>query len=123
MRLVVEVRIIRGNLFILPGSASSFEVASVPEASVSKYAALRREKKFRVITSLRGMFQAGDVLVCTAAFFEVPSISLVAGCLCLRTYWILPSCVFCCPVAFGRLVWPASVLALSTALNSCNLTL
>jgi hypothetical protein len=35
IRLVVDVRIIGGGLPVLPGTASSFEFASVPEASVS----------------------------------------------------------------------------------------
>jgi hypothetical protein len=69
---VVDVRIIGGGLPVLPGTASSFEVASVPEASVSMSAALRGAKKFRVTTALGGIFKAVDVLVCTAAFRDAP---------------------------------------------------
>jgi hypothetical protein len=58
---------------VLPGTTSSFEMASVPEESVSMSAALKGAKNFRVTTSLGGMFNAGDVLFCTAAFFEVSS--------------------------------------------------
>jgi hypothetical protein len=54
IRLVVDVRIVGGGLPVLPGTASSFEVTSVPEASVSMSAALRRAKKFQVTTSLGG---------------------------------------------------------------------
>jgi hypothetical protein len=49
--------IIGGGLPVLPGTAFSFEVASVPGASVSMSAALRGAKKFRVTTSLGGMFK------------------------------------------------------------------
>jgi hypothetical protein len=51
IRLVVDVRIMGGGLPVLPGTASSFELASVPEASVSMSADLRG-RKFRVTTSL-----------------------------------------------------------------------
>jgi hypothetical protein len=51
---VVEVRTTEGGLPVLPGTASSFEVASVPEESVTMSAALRGAKKFRVQTFLRG---------------------------------------------------------------------
>jgi hypothetical protein len=55
--LVVDVRIIGGGLPVLPGTASSFEFASVPGTSVPMSAGLRGAKKFRVTTSLGG----GDV--------------------------------------------------------------
>jgi hypothetical protein len=84
---VVDVRIIEGGLPVLPGTASSFEVALVPEASVFMSAALRGAKKFRVTTSLGGMFKAVVVLVCTVAFFEVPVVSSVARLFRLRTSW------------------------------------
>jgi Ca2+/Na+ antiporter len=61
---VVDVRIIGGGLPALPGTASSFEVASVPEASVSMSASLRGRKKFRVTTSLGGMFN--EATFCSA---------------------------------------------------------
>jgi hypothetical protein len=41
---VVDVGIIGGGLPVLPGTASSFEVASVPEEPVSMSTALRGEK-------------------------------------------------------------------------------
>jgi hypothetical protein len=68
---VADVRIIGGGLPVLPGTASSFEVASVPEVLVSMSAVLRGAKKFPVMTSLGGMFKAGDVLVCTASSASV----------------------------------------------------
>jgi hypothetical protein len=95
----------------LPGTASSFEVASVPLVSVSMSAVLRGTKVFRVTTSLCGFFKAGDVLVCTAAFFEVPVVSSVARLFRLRTSWKPSFCVVCWPVVFGRLVWSARVLS------------
>jgi hypothetical protein len=54
---VVDVKIIGGGLPVLLATASSFELASVPEASVSMSDALRGANKFRVTTSLGG----GDV--------------------------------------------------------------
>jgi hypothetical protein len=68
------------------------------------------------------IFKVGDVSVCTAAFFEVPSVSSVVRPFRLRTSWKPPSCVVCCPVAFGELVPSARVLALSTAFNSSEVT-
>jgi hypothetical protein len=41
VKLVVDVSIIGGGLPVLPGTASSIEVASVPEVSVSVSAVLR----------------------------------------------------------------------------------
>jgi hypothetical protein len=67
-------------------------------------------------------FKAADVLVCTAAFFEVPPVLSVACPFRLHASYIVPSCVVCCPVVFGGLVWPARVLTLSTAFNSCKVT-
>jgi hypothetical protein len=121
IRLVVGVRIIGGGLPVLPGTASSFELASVPEASVSMSAALRGAKTFRVTTSFGGMFKAGDVSFCTAAFFEVPVISSVARFFRLRTFWKPSSCIVCCSVGFSRIICPASVVALSTALSLVTL--
>jgi hypothetical protein len=46
IRLVVDVRIIGGGLPVLPGTASSFEVASIPEESMAKSVALRGAKSF-----------------------------------------------------------------------------
>jgi hypothetical protein len=95
---MVDGRIIGGGLPVLPETASSFEVASVPEASVSMSAALRGVKKFRVTTSLGGMSKAIDVLICTVAFFVVPVVSSVARFFRLRTSWksssffLLPCC-------------------------------
>jgi hypothetical protein len=43
---VVDLKIIGGGLHVLPGTASSFELASVLEASVSISAALRGAKSF-----------------------------------------------------------------------------
>jgi hypothetical protein len=68
------------------------------------------------------VFKAGDVLVCTAAFSVVPAVSSVVCRFRRRTSWKPSSCVVCCPVAFGELVWPSRVLALSSVLNSCNVT-
>jgi hypothetical protein len=99
--LVVDVRIIGGGL-----PASSFEVDSVPEESVSMSAALRRAKEFWVTIYLRAKFKADNVLVCTAAFFEVPTVLSVARRFRPRTSWKPSSCVICCPVALGELVWP-----------------
>jgi hypothetical protein len=62
----------------LPGTSSSFEVASVPENSVPMSAVLKEAEMFRVTTSLCGIFKMGDVLVCTAAFFEFLVVSSVA---------------------------------------------
>jgi hypothetical protein len=44
--LLVDVRIIGGGLLVLLGTVSSFELASVPEASVSMSATLRRRTIF-----------------------------------------------------------------------------
>jgi hypothetical protein len=68
--LVVGVRVIRGDLPILPGTAFSFEVASVPGASVSISDALRGTKKFRVTTSLRGRFKVVDILSALPLSFQ-----------------------------------------------------
>jgi hypothetical protein len=51
---VVDVRIIGGGLPVSPGTASSFEVASVPEESVSMSAALRGGEKISGDDLLRG---------------------------------------------------------------------
>jgi hypothetical protein len=115
---VVDVRNIGGGLPVLPGTASSFELASVPEASVSMSAALRGAKNFRVTTTFGGMFKAVNVLVCTVSFFEVPPVSWVARLFCLRTSWKPSYCVDCCSVTFGEFIWSASVLALSRSFNS-----
>jgi hypothetical protein len=66
------------------------------------------------------VFKAGDVLVCAAAFFEVQAVSSMACRFRLRTSSKLPSCVVCCPVVLGELIWPDGVLHLSTAFNSCK---
>jgi hypothetical protein len=58
-------------------------------------------KKFRVTTSLGGMFKAVGVLVCTVAFFEVPVVSSVARLFRLRTTWKSFALFVCCPVVFG----------------------
>jgi hypothetical protein len=87
IRLVVDVRIIGGGLPVSPRTAFSFELASVPEASVSMSAALRGEKKFRVTNSFGWMYKAVDVLVCTVAFFELPVVSPVARLFRLPTSW------------------------------------
>jgi hypothetical protein len=71
---VIDVRIIGGGLPDFPGTASSFEVATVPEASVSMSAALTGAKKFQVTISFGGIFKTGEVLVCTAALNEVPAV-------------------------------------------------
>jgi hypothetical protein len=119
---VVDVRIIGGCLPVLPGTASSFEVASVPEASVSMSAALRGAKKFRVTTSLGGR------CLRRATLWSALPLSLKFQWFRrwrrfrLRTSWKPSSCVACCPVVFGRLVWSARVLALITAQNSCNVS-
>jgi hypothetical protein len=56
-------------------------VASDLEESVSMSAALRGAKKFRVTTSLwGGVFKAGYILVCTAAFFLAVSSSYITSC-------------------------------------------
>lgn len=72
---MVDVRIFGGGLPDFPGTVSTFEEASVPEASVSMSAALRGPKNFRVTTSLGGgvIYKEDDVLGCTPAFFEVPA--------------------------------------------------
>jgi hypothetical protein len=49
---VVDVRIIGGGVPVLPGTVSSFEVASVPEESVSMCTALKGAKKFWMTTPL-----------------------------------------------------------------------
>jgi hypothetical protein len=67
----------------------------------------RGAKNFRVTTSLEGMFKAGDVLVSIVAFFEDPVVSSVGRRFRLRTSWKVSSCVVCCPVGFGTIVWPA----------------
>jgi hypothetical protein len=103
---VVDVITIGGGLHVLPGTASPFEVDSLPEALVSMNSVLKRAKKFRAMIFLGGMFKAGNILVRTAAFFEVKVVRLF----CLRTSWKPSSCVVCCPVVFGRLVWPTRVL-------------
>jgi hypothetical protein len=68
IRLVVDVRIIGGGLPVLPGTASSFEVAPVPEASISMSAALRGRKIF-------GCRLHWGVLR-RATFWPAPSLSL-----------------------------------------------
>jgi hypothetical protein len=73
---------------------------------------------FRVTTSLG----RGYVSFCTAALFEVQSVSSGARRFRLRTSWKPSSCVLYCPVTFGELIWPERVLALSTALNSSEVT-
>jgi hypothetical protein len=57
-------------------------------------AALRGAKKFRVMTSLGGMFKVVGVLVCTVAFFEVLVVLSVARLFRLRTFWKHPPCLF-----------------------------
>jgi hypothetical protein len=59
---VVDVRVIGVGLPVLLGTATSFEVASVPEASVSMSAALRGAEKVSGDDFLGGEFKAGDVL-------------------------------------------------------------
>jgi hypothetical protein len=85
-------------------------------------AALRGAKKFRVTTSLVGMFKAVGVSVCNVAFFEVPVVSSVARLFRLRTSWKSFSLLVCYPVVFGMLVLSARVLALFMAFISCNVT-
>jgi hypothetical protein len=122
IRLVADVWIIGGSLPVLPGTAFSFEVVSVREVSVSMSVALRGAKNFKVTTSLKGIYKVGDVLFCTAVFFEAPAVSSMACRLCLRTSWKPSSSFVCCPVEFGELVWSARVFAWSTAFNSSTVT-
>jgi hypothetical protein len=80
--------IIGGGLPALPGTASSTVVASAPEVSVSMVVARRGAKKFRVATSLLGVF-----LLSAAGFFEVGAASLVLWHFRLRTSLKPSSCV------------------------------
>jgi hypothetical protein len=70
--LVVDIWVVDGGLPVLPGTASWYEVASVPGASVSMSAAF--------VWSVAYLFR-------------------------LCTSWKPSSCVVCCPVVFGRLIW------------------
>jgi hypothetical protein len=79
----------------LPGTASSFEFASVPEASVSMSAALRGGENVSGDDHLGWVFKAVYVLVYIVAFFEVPVVSSVARLFSLRTSWKSSSLFVC----------------------------
>lgn len=64
-----------------------------------------------------GVFKSANVLACTDGFSEVEVSSSVLHHLRLRTSSNPSSWVICSPVAFGDVVWPSRVLALSTAFD------
>jgi hypothetical protein len=78
--------------------------------------------KWRPLWGGGGGVKAAEVAGGPAAF-EVRAVSSVLCRFRLRTSLKPSSCVDCSPADFGALVWPAGVLALSTAFKSPNVTL